>query len=113
MTYSEALKRFRRDFNLTQRQAASAAGILQQAYQKYEYGRIPSAEVLVKLADAFNVSTDYLLGRTDIPEVYRQYKPNAETIAAMEEAEKISNGTIPAKTFSTVDELMEELNAED
>ena len=67
MTYADALKRFRKDFNLTQKQAASAAGILQQAYQKYEYGRVPSAEVLVKLADTFNVSTDYLLGRTDNP----------------------------------------------
>ena len=67
MTYADALKRFRKDFNLTQKQTASAAGILQQAYQKYEYGRSPSADVIVALADYFNVSADYLLGRTDNP----------------------------------------------
>lgn len=31
-------------------------------------GTIPNGEVLVKIADYFNVSADYLLGRTDIPE---------------------------------------------
>lgn len=114
MTVADSFKRFRKNFNLTQKQVAAAINVKEQSYQRYEYGtNIPTATVLINIADAFNVSTDYLLGRTDIPEVYRQYKPNAETIAAMEEAEKISNGTIPAKTFSTVDELMEDLNAED
>lgn len=31
-------------------------------------GTIPNGETLIKIADYFNVSTDYLLGRTDIPE---------------------------------------------
>ena len=33
--------------------------------------RLPSVENLIKLADYFGVSTDYLLGRTDKPEVNR------------------------------------------
>ena len=68
MTYSEGLKRFRKDFKVTQKQAAKAAGILEQAYQVYEYGRDPAVSVLCKLADTFNVSLDYLVGRSDNPQ---------------------------------------------
>ena len=67
MTYAEALKRFRKEFNLTQKQVADAANLFPQGYQVYEYGREPSVAILCKLADAYNVSVDYLLGRTDNP----------------------------------------------
>lgn len=67
MTYSEGLRRFRKDFKVTQKQAAKAAGILEQAYQVYEYGRDPAIAVLCKLADAYNVSIDYLVGRSNNP----------------------------------------------
>ena len=41
-------------------------------YSQYENGVIElTAERLVKLADFYNVSIDYLLGRTDNPEVNR------------------------------------------
>lgn len=54
--------------SLTQQQAADYLMISLNAYQKYEQGtRTPSPETLVKLADLFEVSTDYLLGRTDNP----------------------------------------------
>ena len=67
MTYAEALKRFRAKYNLTQKQVAESAHIHTQAYQVYEYGREPSISVLAKLADAYNVSIDYLVGRSDNP----------------------------------------------
>ena len=69
MTIGEGLKRFRKDFNLTQQQAADSIGVMKQSYQRYEYGtNIPTATILIKLADAFNVSLDYLVGRSDNPE---------------------------------------------
>lgn len=72
MTYAEALKRFRADFNLTQQQAADSGQVFRQAYQRYEYGtREPVLSVLCKLADAYNVSLDYLVGRSDVPQVVR------------------------------------------
>ena len=41
---------------------------MQQAYGRYELDKnVPSAEVIIKIADAFGVSTDYLLGRSDTP----------------------------------------------
>ena len=71
MTYAEALKRFRREFNLTQKQVADTVKLFPQGYQVYEYGREPALSMLCKLADAYNVSLDYLAGRTDSPQISR------------------------------------------
>lgn len=71
MTYAEALKRFRREYNLTQKQVADTAKLFPQGYQVYEYGREPSVSLLCKLADTYDVSLDYLTGRTDNPQISR------------------------------------------
>lgn len=69
MELSFALKRFRKEFKITQKQAAQAAGVAERLYQSYEYGKVvPSALVLVSLADYFDVSLDYLVGRSDTAE---------------------------------------------
>lgn len=52
--------------NLTQRQIAEYLQIAQPSYIRYENGSSePSFENLVKLADLFDVSVDYLLGRKE------------------------------------------------
>lgn len=62
-------KKVRTERNLTQKQTAEGIGVTEQAYQRYEYGKvIPSATVLIALADYFDVSLDYLCGRSDNPE---------------------------------------------
>ncbi len=72
MELSEAFKRFRKYAKITQKQAAQAAGVAERLYQSYEYGKvIPSATVLITLADYFDVSLDYLTGRTDNPKINR------------------------------------------
>lgn len=72
MQVHESLRRCRKYCGATQKQAAAAAGISETMYQYYEYGRSePTAHILISLADYFNVSLDYLVGRTDIPEVNR------------------------------------------
>ena len=69
MQLSEAFKRFRAAYKITQKQAAAAAGITETMYQFYEYGRSePTAHILIALADFYDVSLDYLCGRSDIPE---------------------------------------------
>ena len=51
---------------LTQQRVADILEMTVNAYQKYEQAeRSPSLETLVKLADLFNVPTDWLLGRDD------------------------------------------------
>ena len=70
MSLSDSLKRFRKAYKVTQRQAADAAGVAERVYQSYEYGKvIPTATVLIALADSFDVSIDYLVGRTDNPKI--------------------------------------------
>ena len=62
-------KKVRQERNLTQKQVADGIGVAEQAYQRYEYGRIvPSALILIALADFFDVSLDYLTGRSDVAE---------------------------------------------
>lgn len=61
-------KKLRLERNLTQKQVADGLGIAEQAYQRYEYGKTtPSATVLIALADFYDVSLDYLVGRSDDP----------------------------------------------
>lgn len=68
MKLDEALKRCRKSMKVTQKQAAIAAGVSESMYQFYEYGRNePTASVLISLADYFDVSLDYLVGRSDDP----------------------------------------------
>ena len=68
MQLSDALRRFRKTFKITQKQAAKAAGVTEAMYQFYEYGKSePTASVLIALADYFDVSIDYLVGRSDDP----------------------------------------------
>lgn len=68
MTLTDSLKRFRRELNVTQKQASSIVGVSERSYGEYERGtaKIPASAIL-KLADTFGVSADYLLGRTDKP----------------------------------------------
>ena len=66
---AKQFKKVRQERNLTQKQVAEGIGIAEQAYQLYEYGRtVPSATVLIALADYFDVSLDYLCGRSDVKE---------------------------------------------
>lgn len=69
MELHEALRRFRKQNKITQVQAAKAAGVTESMYQFYEYGKSePTASVLLALADYFDVSLDYLVGRSDDPQ---------------------------------------------
>ena len=60
------LRDLREDADLNQTQVAKFLGMSQTGYSKYETGEneIP-VSVLIKLADLYQTSTDYLLGRTD------------------------------------------------
>lgn len=72
MELKDSLRRFRKTYKLTQVQAAEAAGVRESMYQLYEYGKSePKISVMVALADAYNVSVDYILGRTDNPDINR------------------------------------------
>ncbi len=64
------LRKLRKERGLTQIALQMKTGIDQSLISKFEIGeRIPPTDVLIILADFYNVSIDYLLGRTDKPEV--------------------------------------------
>lgn len=64
--FQNNLIELRKLHHLTQRQVAAVLGISQPSYIRYENGKAePSLEALVKLADLFDVSIDYLCGRKD------------------------------------------------
>ncbi len=62
------LKDLREDNDLKQKQLAEYLNIKQNTYSQYENGKreIP-LEMLWKLADFYNTSVDYIIGRTENP----------------------------------------------
>ena len=68
MKLNESLRLVRTQNKITQTQVADGLNIPEQGYQRYEYGKVvPSALVLIALADFYDVSLDYLVGRSDDP----------------------------------------------
>lgn len=69
--FPERLKEARKRKKLKQREVAAHLQITPHSYQQYEGGdRRPNFEILVALADLFDVSTDYLLGLTSQEKPY-------------------------------------------
>ena len=70
--YLQRLKDLREDADLKQYAVAQHLGIQQTVYSRYERGeRTIPLEHLVKLADLYNVSLDFLTGRTQRKEINR------------------------------------------
>ena len=63
---ADRLKECRKQKGYTQAQVAIYCDITEKAYQNYELKtRLPKIDVLVRLADLYSVSIDYLVGRND------------------------------------------------
>lgn len=66
------MKKLRESRRIYQREIAETLGVTTRAYQFYESGRSePNIKTLIAIADYFQVSIDYLVGRTDLPGVNR------------------------------------------
>ncbi len=67
------IRDLREDKDLNQTQVAKILGMSQTGYSKYETGEndLPTA-ILIKLADFYDVSVDYLLNRTDEPKMNKK-----------------------------------------
>jgi transcriptional regulator with XRE-family HTH domain len=64
--FKERLIKLREERNLKQKEFAEAVKIHNRNINRYELGlREPDFDILVQIADFFDVSTDYLLGRTE------------------------------------------------
>ena len=64
------IRDLREDKDLSQTQIADFLGMSQTGYSKYETGEndIPT-QILIKLADYYNTSIDFMLGRTNNPKI--------------------------------------------
>lgn len=69
------IRDLREDNDLTQKQISAILNCSQQVYSNYELGQrdIPTA-LLIKIADFYNVSADYILERTDNPKTNKQHR---------------------------------------
>ena len=68
MGFAERLKELRAKRQVTQLMLAQALGMTDRTFRKYEARSIdPTLSVLIALADFFDVSLDYLVGRSDKP----------------------------------------------
>jgi transcriptional regulator with XRE-family HTH domain len=75
----ERMKQLREDKDLTQKQIAEHLNCSQRIYSNYERGDVDiPTSILIKLANFYNTSTDYILNRTNKIEPYP--KSNTKSI---------------------------------
>ncbi len=68
MVYYRRLRELREDHDYSQKQIADYLGMKQPQYFRYEQGyRDIPTDILIRLADLYHTSTDYILGRTKNP----------------------------------------------
>lgn len=79
---SKRLKQLRENAGLSQSKIGQLVGVPQSSIYRYEQGQsTPSPKTFRWYADYFDVSLDYLFGRTDDPHgAYYEYKPKFEKI---------------------------------
>ena len=69
--FAERLSYLRKTKNLSQHELGEIFHISQRSISRLETGEsLPNSQILNQVADFFNVSTDFLLGRTDIENIY-------------------------------------------
>ncbi len=106
------LKELRKKNSISQIEIAKYLNIPRSTYSNYENGYAqPDNQMLVKIADYFNVTTDYLLGRTEIKNPYN-YNISDDYLVAEPSNDytvgnnrDLSNKQIAEKLQKLVDEL--------
>jgi len=83
---NKRLEELRKKMKMTKKEVAELLKIDQSTYGKYELGkRQPDSEMLKKLADIFNTSVDYILGRTE------KYNPADEIANAVKDDPELAD----------------------
>lgn len=69
-SFGQRMRELRKERNMTQQSLADIFSAKLRTYQGYEYGEsYPEVAKLIAIADYFDVSLDYLVGRSDVREV--------------------------------------------
>ncbi|MBO4562009.1 MAG: helix-turn-helix transcriptional regulator [Clostridia bacterium] len=78
------IRELREDLDLRQIDVSNATGIDQKTLSNYETGKTnPDSTAIIRLADYFNVTTDYLLGRAS-----HNYSSDSEIVSSLENIER-------------------------
>ena len=101
------ISNIRKELNLNQKELAEKCGITEATLSRYENDlREPKSEAIVKIANALNVTTDYLLGRTDERHSKRERFQGVTTISA----HRIGNiEQLPDEALDQLDDYIEML----
>lgn len=88
MEIGKRIQELREKFDMNQKELADKVGLNYSVMNRIESGKRPIRDdELIKIADVFNVTTDYLLGRTDDP----NGEEDIVTIAAHHDGEEFSD----------------------
>lgn len=114
----ERLKRIRKENNYTQDMLASKLQLEPAAISKYETNRVPiPQEYIIKICNLFNISTDYLLGRSDNPNIVKKLdkklQDNNIAIAANSKVDLGKLAKIDNKTAKLINTLIDDFLNED
>lgn len=115
--FSKILKQLRSEKHISQSELASALNISNRTISMYEQGNSePTVETLIKLADFFNVSADYLIGRSEgrlleDHEIYERLGLNDEAILCLEHFKQISkNNEYNQKQLRNINALLSDFD---
>lgn len=102
------LKEIRKSKGISQEQAATDLGLSLRAYQNYEYGqREPNISMIIKIADYYGVTTDYLLGHEPEQNLLKKLGLKELTDEEMFEAVENFPESVRALIIAIVHELAE------
>ena len=106
MNFGKRLRQLRKEKGLTQAELAKLLSIGESTVSFYESGkRQPDYETLIRLAEVFYVSVDYLLGRTE-HKAPNTNKPGSSEVIAAHRADDPMND-LPEEAQRSLDEFKE------
>ncbi|HBE8640404.1 TPA: helix-turn-helix domain-containing protein [Clostridioides difficile] len=110
--FGERLKELRIKFGLKQYELAEILNVSQSTIGMYENDqRTPPAESIVKLAEYFNVTTDYLLGHTKTNYSVDTDKTKIQSI--IDSLASYESIKFPKEKFSSLDEYIDFINSDE
>lgn len=102
------LKELREKASVPQKALADYLGCSTVVYSRYETGaRMPSIDVLVKIADFYSVTMDYLVGRSETEEVIRPFD-SVESAPSAQVTVPETDLSSPEKIKAYIDALVDE-----
>jgi transcriptional regulator with XRE-family HTH domain len=118
MNIGEKIKELREKNGKTQLDVSKALDVTYQTIYKYEKGiAVPPADAILKLAEYFNVTSDYLLGRTDtsntVKEIDKKLKENNLHIAANSKVDLGKLAKLDDKQAKIINNLIDDFLEDD